>query len=386
MGSICSNAALALLFSTLAPIASADLVDWAAPQDVTSIDEVSTNGTLVGAYNFWNNAAAFDVTVNGITFVPFTPNEWDSGGGSLIATSSTGDADFDQLLTTARTPFGTPSGNPTGFGAMRIDTLVPLQMGQTYEVQMWYCDQRSGQLQDRLMNMSSVTGPVVTTGGIADNLGALNQGTISGALEADPNDMNGPTDTVFGQFVLGYFTRTSNDELWLLVEGSHPVLAQNLRPHVTAMQIRAVDGAPVGSSYCDAVANTTGVPATIAGFGSSVAAQNDLTLIVDNMPALTFGFFITSQLQTFVPNPGGSSGNLCIGGSIGRYVGPGQIQNSGNEGSISLTLDLTQHPQPNGFVTVVAGDTWNWTAWYRDTLPMGGATSNFSNGLEVSFQ
>jgi hypothetical protein len=98
-----------------------------------------------------------------------------------------------------------------------------------------------------------------------------------------------------------------------------------------------------------------------------------------------FGYFLTSTTQGFVANPGGSMGNLCLAGSIGRYVGPGQIQNSGAAGAISLPLDLTQTPQPTGSVAIVAGQTWNFQAWYRDAVG-GSATSNFTDGLSIGFQ
>jgi hypothetical protein len=50
-----------------------------------------------------------------------------------------------------------------------------------------------------------------------------------------------------------------------------------------------------------------------------------------------------------------------------------------------LALDLTQIPQPTGFVSVAAGDTWNFQCWYRDAVG-GVATSNFTDGLSVDFQ
>jgi hypothetical protein len=93
---------------------------------------------------------------------------------------------------------------------------------------------------------------------------------------------------------------------------------------------------------------------------------------------------LTSRTQGFVANPGGSQGNLCLGGSIGRYVGPGQVQNSGAGGAISLAVNLAQHPTPTGFVAVQIGETWNFTAWYRDTVG-GVAVSNFANGLSIAF-
>ena len=119
--------------------------------------------------------------------------------------------------------------------------------------------------------------------------------------------------------------------------------------------------------------------------GSSVVADNDVTATASNLPIDAFGFFITSTDQNFVANPGGSSGNLCVGGAIGRYVGPGQIMSSGNTGEISLGIDLTMIPSPTGFVVAAPGDNWNYQLWYRDTNAMG-ATSNFTQGFSVTYQ
>jgi hypothetical protein len=108
-------------------------------------------------------------------------------------------------------------------------------------------------------------------------------------------------------------------------------------------------------------------------------------LIASSMPLNAFGVFLTSRTPGSVANPGGSQGVLCFGGSIGRFVGPGQIQSSGATGSISLQIDLTSVPQPAGPVAVVPGETWHFQAWFRDTVG-GSATSNFTNGLTAAFQ
>jgi hypothetical protein len=149
--------------------------------------------------------------------------------------------------------------------------------------------------------------------------------------------------------------------------------------------IQVPSGGTIGTNYCTTVPNSTGNSGAISATGSTVAANNDVELLATSLPNNAFGFFLTSQTQGFIQNPGGSQGNLCLTGSIGRYVGPGQIQNSGLTGSISLVLDLTQTPQPTGFVSVQAGQTWNFTAWHRDAVA-GVATSNFTDGLTILFQ
>jgi hypothetical protein len=141
----------------------------------------------------------------------------------------------------------------------------------------------------------------------------------------------------------------------------------------------------IGTNYCTGNPNSTGVVALMSASGSSSVASNNLVLRSSLMPMNSFGYFLTSQQQGSIPGPGGSAGVLCLTGAIGRYVGPGQVQNSGALGAISLQVNLTQHPTPTGFVMVQAGTTWNFTCWFRDSVG-GSATSNFANGLEIGFQ
>ncbi len=60
------------------------------------------------------------------------------------------------------------------------------------------------------------------------------------------------------------------------------------------------------------------VSATVGASPSYVVANNDLTLAASQLPNSSFGFFLTSRSQGFVMGPGGSQGNLCVGGAIGR--------------------------------------------------------------------
>jgi hypothetical protein len=140
----------------------------------------------------------------------------------------------------------------------------------------------------------------------------------------------------------------------------------------------------LGTNYCTANNNSTGTTGVMRATGSAVVATNNVLLNASSLPLNSFGFFLTSRTQGFVANPGGSSGNLCIGGGIGRFVGPGQIQNSGSLGEINLAINLTAMPTPVGPVAAVAGETWNFQAWHRDAIG-GTATSNFTNGLEILF-
>lgn len=142
----------------------------------------------------------------------------------------------------------------------------------------------------------------------------------------------------------------------------------------------------LGQNYCSpANANSTGGPGEISASGSVVTAQNDVLLFCSSLPPNQFGYFLTSMTPGFLPNPAGSEGDLCVLGDIGRYIGPGQVQNSGLLGLVSLPIDLTQMPRPNGPMAVQPGDTWYFQFWHRDG-GSSGPVSNMTDALRVQFQ
>ena len=140
----------------------------------------------------------------------------------------------------------------------------------------------------------------------------------------------------------------------------------------------------LGTQYCSpAVVNSTGVPAVITACGSPQVKANGgyFMLRAADLPANQFGYFLASETQGFVPNPGGSQGNLCLSGNIGRFSE--QIQSSGPGGVFTIQVDLTSIPTSPPH-TVLAGETWNFQAWYRDNN--GGPTSNFTDAVSVLFK
>ncbi|MEM6672346.1 MAG: hypothetical protein AAF726_05850 [Planctomycetota bacterium] len=142
----------------------------------------------------------------------------------------------------------------------------------------------------------------------------------------------------------------------------------------------------LGTNECGpAVPNSTGESGVIAASGSANVVDNDVTLRASSLTPNAFGFFLTSQVRAVVMNPGGSAGRLCLGGSIGRYVGPGEIKNSGPAGEFELALDLSLTPTPTGPVAIQPGQTWYFQAWHRENGG-GQATSNFTDALAIAFQ
>lgn len=138
----------------------------------------------------------------------------------------------------------------------------------------------------------------------------------------------------------------------------------------------------VGTTYCTAVPNSTGVIGTTSIAGSPMASDNLITLTASDLPAATFGYFLCSVTQAQVASPGGSQGTLCLGGEIGRFTG--NVFQTGVSGSHSHAVDLTQLPGPTGAVAASAGETWNFQCWHRDANPT--ATSNFTLPATVTLQ
>ena len=140
----------------------------------------------------------------------------------------------------------------------------------------------------------------------------------------------------------------------------------------------------VGQPYCPVNPNSSGQMSTLFATGSSQVQGGHLTFRTTQMPLDVFGFIVAGDGQMFIPNPGGSEGNLCVGPSLGRGVGD-VIFSSGPFGASTVVLNQFIVPIPSGSVPVLPGQTWTFQTWHRDTIA-GNATSNFSNAVEILFQ
>ncbi|MBL8729415.1 MAG: hypothetical protein JNM25_13335 [Planctomycetes bacterium] len=231
--------------------ASAQTIVWGPVLPSVAPTDVSLHGALVFAGNAHNpGSAAISATVNGVTFAGgFHPSNWNGYITGGLNGSTTGDAEFDKLLANSLAMQTGTASNPTGWGGIRLDTLATLNPGYTYEVQVWFTDQRTGSptnvLYDRVMNLSSAFGTAVLSGGEVTNVASMLQGPVSGPMEADPD--NAPAvsapDTQFGTHCTGTFTYDASAALWLLIQGTHPNPTNVLAPHITALQIRDLSSA-----------------------------------------------------------------------------------------------------------------------------------------------
>lgn len=136
----------------------------------------------------------------------------------------------------------------------------------------------------------------------------------------------------------------------------------------------------LGASYCGpAVPNTDGYTAEIAAYGSDRVADSELFLTASGMPDLRPGYFLASQATGFVRGPGGSDGNLCLGGKIVRRLGDGGVLRAGTDGSFTKRVDPSWLP-------AAPGETWHFQAWYRDGDIKPWSRSNFTDGLTLTFR
>ena len=140
----------------------------------------------------------------------------------------------------------------------------------------------------------------------------------------------------------------------------------------------------LGVVYCTGYPNSTGAAGTIAATGADDVSFERLSLTCESLPANVLGYFLVSGAFGSVDMPPGSQGLLCLGGTIGRFIGPGQAQSSGPGGRFSIQVDVNQIPQPPGFAVIQPGSTWNFQAWHRDSVG-GSATSNFTQAVAVTF-
>ena len=140
----------------------------------------------------------------------------------------------------------------------------------------------------------------------------------------------------------------------------------------------------IGTDTCGPGAlNSTGRAGVLYAIGSSVAADDQLSLRVRALPSQQFGLFATAMASTAPTAIPGSMGLLCLGGTVGRIQGPGQIIQTSLAGTAHLDIGTNALPLGGQFFQAATGETWHFQFWHRDV--MGGATSNLTNAVGVTF-
>ena len=129
----------------------------------------------------------------------------------------------------------------------------------------------------------------------------------------------------------------------------------------------------VGTSYCSAAPNTTGLGAELLALGSVQLASDDLELTAVQLPPNQPGVFFMGDVQISLPF---GDGFRCAGGSVSRFNPP---LASTLAGAVSLRVEV------GATAVFQVGTTWNFQYWYRDP---GGLLSNFNltDGLSLTWQ
>ncbi len=360
------------------------------------------NGAQMSDYVQWSVGGAVDGNAASRAGQAVSQGIWTSNAGFVATTESTGRIDLTDgdggllhgpgsFFALGATVFDEAGGvdasddrlNPTpiGLGA-GSSTIVLNQQGDAFGRDLDYVtfDIPAGQ------QLASLTLDAFIADAGNQGFLAIQQGTVftTDASSTLPSDFLG--GVVYGAQFTGADLLPQMAQLGTglpvpLGAGSYTLWFNQTGPQSEAVLTFAIEDSSVGSAYCGpAVPNSTGASSALAGGGSSSVAANDLVLSGSSLPLNSLTLAIASRTQGFVQAPGTSIGNLCLGGSIGRFIG--QASSSGATGSVNVAVDLTSIPQPNGAVTALPGETWNFQIWHRDAVG-GQSVSNFTNGLEV---
>ncbi len=212
---------------------AATATQWESAQAISGDGDVSTEGSLVYAYNA---GSASDTTVNGVTFTGTDSATSDFGGNISLtlfdgATSGFGGladpytnltASYQSLLSTA----------VTNGAATSAITLNNLTIGKRYQVQVWVNDSSSANTnaQDAVLSVGTAT-----------------------SVTLDPADPN--VEGALGQYAFGYFVADAASQTFAL--GSD-------RLQLNAIQVRQVNELNVG--YWTGTGGATWDAATTANF------------------------------------------------------------------------------------------------------------------------
>lgn len=135
----------------------------------------------------------------------------------------------------------------------------------------------------------------------------------------------------------------------------------------------------IGRNFCRGPRNSRGLIGFLAAYGDNTTLTNK-DLVATGLPLHQFGLFVVSRSFGSV-FPASSQGRLCLVGQVGRFNA--SIVNSGSSGRFDFSFNPMVIPQGTGSVSAMAGETWGFQAWYRDSNPS--STSNFTSGVQVTF-
>ncbi len=160
-----------------------------------------------------------------------------------------------------------------------------------------------------------------------------------------------------------------------------------------------IPDAGMGTPFCDpGSTNSTGGSTELAGSPSTSAGSGLHLEMTGGVPGqlaymlagneATAGVAISDGLFCLVGTPTAAFYRYNVAGSpmnsIGGFDATGTWINTSGTSSTGFGFDVPGTIPSGVPITIMAGDTWHFQGWYRDT-PAGAGHSNFSNGLSVTF-
>lgn len=137
---------------------------------------------------------------------------------------------------------------------------------------------------------------------------------------------------------------------------------------------------PIGTTYCDAIDNSTGETGKIQAYGNLTVSEDTLTIKSWELPLNQTGYYLASEDTQSTVITG--SGRLCVDRPYARYNSA--PLNSGMTGTVEMDVDMSAIPfdpvQP-----ILAGETWHFQYWHRDTTGGPHPAANFTEAVTIVF-
>lgn len=319
------SAILTVLIAAAHP-SNAAPITWGPPvavgTGVGNSADVSTNGTLVEAYNAAiTSYTGGNQTVNGVTFVA-TTNLLPSNATTVIDFSTGtngGDAAYDAILSTADYGGGQATTIVIGDGDGHSTVNGPglLEIGKTYEIQVWYVD-------DRAANNARVMG-----------------------FASSASD---PLANINDQYVIGTFTADATTQPLYLATVSSAAGDAFANVHITAYQIRKL-GNPGPVPVLSTSAGPVSGPFVMnISFNAPVTGLEEADFLVEN-GSVSPGSLAGSGTSWSVEITPTATGNVRVTLPAGSVAGPDGLPNS-----VSNTLITWFGAVPPNFLFIITDD------------------------------
>ncbi len=266
---------------------------------------------------------------------------------------------------------------------------------------------------------AAIGGPWITKGyGFGGTVPISEDGDVLWFIDWDDPDTDIDTALMFNDSILMHEGVTvldglvvdnvpnSDSEIAMSDDGTYAIAEVEMVGSIDAIYIISDLGGGIGVPFCDpASTNSTGASTTLTGSwltgGGISGGSSDLHLECKNGVPSEIGYFLVG---TTPDDPGVvvSNGFLClttgpfyrynVGGttsnSVGLFNAAGVLENLVGTSTVGPVGMETGFDVPDAVASspqvITAGSTWHFQVWHRDT-PAGVGTSNFSNGLSVTF-